>query len=92
MGSTPVRENKILQAAWHGQNRVLILFFFLKDDLYCNDIVASDYIIKYMEGLKRKLDMQLVINNLNFLFSVTSYERKKNTSLLITDYLGSKAL
>ena len=57
-----------------------------------NNIVASDYIIKYMEGLKRKLNMQLVINNLNFLFSVTSYERKKNTSLLITDYLGSKAL
>ena len=36
--------------------------------------------------------MQLVTNNLNFLFSVTSSERKKNTSLLITNYLGSKAL
>ena len=70
----------------------LFFFFFFKDALYCNNIVASDYIINYMEGLKRKLNMQFVINNLNVLFSVTSSERNKNTSLLITSYLGYKAL
>lgn len=44
-----------------------------------------------MEGLKRKLNMQLVINYLNFLFLLLLL-KEKNTSLLITNYLDSKAL